>query len=206
MENDKLLQLIDELKDIDRITALILEKVHNSSVFGNFQMNLLEICENRLRNLFRKNIDYVSRDRLDSVNERIGDGEAILANKGWLLAHNSNGYYAIKESNFTNQEDPEFATHDTYIISRDENGFYVNSGGASFNQYYAMIYKESCNFLEENEDLFLNLHTDLCELERIMNGDYQVADTCEKPEILPLISNYLNFSTEEKEKNVSVGR
>lgn len=93
--------------------------------------NIRRKIDQRLLKLFTKFIDKKSVERLQEIqNTQNQIIDRIFDESGWIVSRDG----AIYEDNFTNQGDPEFASHDTYRLNRNGNGFSIASDENSFNQ------------------------------------------------------------------------
>ena len=92
----------------------------------------------------------------------------------WWRYENYSFHY---EDNFINQDDPEFAEHDSYEVYRDEDGYHAeNEKYYGERGYWGRIAAKEMAFLNKYKDLLAHLHVLLNEREKFYNGDYKLKD------------------------------
>ena len=126
--------------------------------------------------------------------ERIGKNIELITNvieekTGWWRTGRKG--FAL-ENNFQNMHDPEFASHDTYKVYRNENGYYVDDE-EPFNEYFAAIKSVENKFLNDNQEELNKLHSLFSEKEGILNGTYSLVNSEDELLAASLI-DYLGFS------------
>lgn len=191
-------ELIVELNKSNNIQRKLLARdianLDNKRVFGNREYYQGERNRRRAYELFKRLIDQESLEKLNTYDKNIKDiSRSIEERSGWYMRSD---YYFWREDNFLNSKDPEFASHDTYSISWNENGYYVyGSIEDAFNGYYKKIIEEEIRFYERFETELTLLHENIMGKETIMGGDYTLKDEKNK-ELTEQISKYLNYGKE----------
>ncbi len=125
--------------------------------------------------------------------------DRIFDESGWIVSRDG----AIYEDNFTNQGDSEFASHDTYRLNRNGNGFSIASDENPFNQYFAMIKEGEMSFLKKYQKSLNKLHSLMTEEEKIMLGNYTLTNPNVDSSTMNLIAEYLGY--EDKTQALSTG-
>lgn len=162
--------------------------------------NIRRKIDQRLMKLFNKFIDKKSVERLQEIqNTQNQIIDRIFDESGWIVSRDG----AIYEDNFTNQGDPEFASHDTYRLNRNGNGFSIASDENPFNQYFAMIKEGEISFLKKYQKSLNKLHSLMTEEEKIMLGNYTLTNTNVDSNTMNLIAEYLGY--EDKTQALSTG-
>lgn len=193
-------ELLEELRSVDYITYKMLEVYLNSRSFGKMEMKLRDSISRRLYSLFCKCISRDDVRSLKFLDKRISELiEKITDGTDWTIS--SSG--AILMDNFINQDDPEFASHDTYELHRDEIGFHVGTDleRRNFNGYYKKIYDTEEAFLYNHREEFEELHRLMYEKENIMRGQYSIRENAN--DSLPrLIAEYMGYFREERTRHL----
>lgn len=160
--------------------------------------NIRRKIDQRLLKLFTKFIDKKSVERLQEIqNTQNQIIDRIFDESGWIVSRDG----AIYEDNFTNQGDPEFASHDTYRLNRNGNGFSIASDENPFNQHFAMIKEGEISFLKKYQKSLNKLHSLMTEEEKIMLGNYTLTNPNVDSNTMNLIAEYLGY----EDKTQSLG-
>lgn len=149
----------------------------------------MEKIRKRCYRLFLKSIDSQTAHKLiflDTQLEKLID--EIEQKSGWFIYDDR----AELRDNFTNQNDPEFATHDTYTVTRFEDGFHVTTEDKP--QY---ILSEEQKFFKTYEKELSLIHEAFSEKERIMRGDYTIASNSIDAELLSCLVEYLGYGDDD---------
>jgi len=199
-------ELIKELEEtkslLNGFLAKRIEKENNKTTFGYKEMFEEEKITKKLYNIFLNRIDPSDREILINLDEEIDKiSEEIFQKSGWYRT--DRGFR--KEDNYINVGDPEFETHDSYSVNRNEYGYYYNDK-KPFNGYFKMIQDEERKFCERFEYELSKLHNLLTRKELIMNGEYRLKNEEDKS-LLKYISIYLGYKKDDlkemlEEKNV----
>lgn len=189
-------QLIKELEEtkslLNNFLAKRIEKEKSKNVYGYKEMFEAEKIERKLYSIFLNRIDPSDKEILLEVDKEIDKiSEEIFQKSGWYIT--SDGFR--KEDNFINTSDPEFATHDTYSVTRTEHG-YTYDDKPPFNGYFKRIQEEEKNFCERFELELSKLHNYLTKKELIMNGQYKLINEEDK-DLLNYISIYLGYNNND---------
>lgn len=143
----------------------------------------------KLYKLFISSIDKNSKQELLQLkNTEKQLTELIESSTGWFVSRTG----AVKYDNFQYQDDPEFATHDTYTVPRDAMGFHVDED-EPFNSYFAGIRSGEQSFYENNKETLDKLNAVYREQERIMLGAYNLENPDISFETMRMIAEYLGY-------------
>lgn len=205
MKNEDINKLVEQLMAIgtlaSRRVGKSIESQQNKTEYDvRRDGNIRRKIEQRLMKLFTKFIDKKSVERLQEIqNTQNQIIDRIFDESGWIVSRDG----AIYEDNFTNQGDPEFASHDTYRLNRNGNGFSIASDENPFNQYFAMIKEGEISFLKKYQKSLNKLHSLMTEEEKIMLGNYTLTNTNVDSNTMNLIAEYLGY--EDKTQALSTG-
>ena len=205
MKNEDINKLVEQLMAIgtlaSRRVGKSIESQQNKTEYDvRRDGNIRRKIEQRLIKLFTKFIDKKSVERLQEIqNTQNQIIDRIFDESGWIVSRDG----AIYEDNFTNQGDPEFASHDTYRLNRNGNGFSIASDENPFNQYFAMIKEGEISFLKKYQKSLNKLHSLMTEEEKIMLGNYTLTNTNVDSNTMNLIAEYLGY--EDKTQALSTG-
>lgn len=205
MKNEDINKLVEQLMAIgtlaSRRVGKSIESQQNKIEYDvRRDGNIRRKIEQRLMKLFTKFIDKKSVERLQEIqNTQNQIIDRIFDESGWIVSRDG----AIYEDNFTNQGDPEFASHDTYRLNRNGNGFSIASDENPFNQYFAMIKEGEISFLKKYQKSLNKLHSLMTEEEKIMLGNYTLTNTNVDSNTMNLIAEYLGY--EDKTQALSTG-
>lgn len=205
MKNEDINKLVEQLMVIgtlaSRRVGKSIESQQNKTEYDvRRDGNIRRKIEQRLMKLFTKFIDKKSVERLQEIqNTQNQIIDRIFDESGWIVSRDG----AIYEDNFTNQGDPEFASHDTYRLNRNGNGFSIASDENPFNQYFAMIKEGEMSFLKKYQKSLNKLHSLMTEEEKIMLGNYTLTNPNVDSNTMNLIAEYLGY--EDKTQALSTG-
>lgn len=205
MKNEDINKLVEQLMAIgtlaSRRVGKSIESQQNKTEYDvRRDGNIRRKIDQRLMKLFTKFIDKKSVERLQEIqNTQNQIIDRIFDESGWIVSRDG----AIYEDNFTNQGDPEFASHDTYRLNRNGNGFSIASDENPFNQYFAMIKEGEISFLKKYQKSLNKLHSLMTEEEKIMLGNYTLTNTNVDSNTMNLIAEYLGY--EDKTQALSTG-
>lgn len=205
MKNEDINKLVEQLMTIgtlaSRRVGKSIESQQNKTEYDvRRDGNIRRKIDQRLMKLFNKFIDKKSVERLQEIqNTQNQIIDRIFDESGWIVSRDG----AIYEDNFTNQGDPEFASHDTYRLNRNGNGFSIASDENPFNQYFAMIKEGEISFLKKYQKSLNKLHSLMTEEEKIMLGNYTLTNTNVDSNTMNLIAEYLGY--EDKTQALSTG-
>lgn len=194
--NNNILKLLKENSPISYAFALKINADNNKGIvrYGNLELLMEERVRKSLLSIIFKNISKEDSFKLRKIFDELESEQKWLELKtGWTLYEDS----CSLSENYINSEDPEFATHDTYTISRGKDGYYVNDENIEYNDYFKMIYYRSCQFLEKNQAFFENYHNLLNERENILSGNFTVSNNTISKEQLLEISELLGYKSKE---------
>lgn len=203
MKNEDINKLVEQLMTIgtlaSRRVGKSIESQQNKTEYDvRRDGNIRRKIDQRLMKLFNKFIDKKSVERLQEIqNTQNQIIDRIFDESGWIVSRDG----AIYEDNFTNQGDPEFASHDTYRLNRNGNGFSIASDENSFNQYFAMIKEGEMSFLKKYQKSLNKLHSLMTEEEKIMLGNYTLINPNVDSNTMNLIAEYLGY----EDKTQSLG-
>lgn len=195
MKNEDINKLVEQLMAIgtlaSRRVGKSIESQQNKTEYDvRRDGNIRRKIEQRLMKLFTKFIDKKSVERLQEIqNTQNQIIDRIFDESGWIVSRDG----AIYEDNFTNQGDPEFASHDTYRLNRNGNGFSIASDENPFNQYFAMIKEGEMSFLKKYQKSLNKLHSLMTEEEKIMLGNYTLINPNIDSNTMNLIAEYLGY-------------
>ena len=205
MKNEDINKLVEQLMTIgtlaSRRVGKSIESQQNKTEYDvRRDGNIRRKIDQRLLKLFTKFIDKKSVERLQEIqNTQNQIIDRIFDESGWIVSRDG----AIYEDNFTNQGDPEFASHDTYRLNRNGNGFSIASDENPFNQHFAMIKEGEISFLKKYQKSLNKLHSLMTEEEKIMLGNYTLTNTNVDSNTMNLIAEYLGY--EDKTQALSTG-
>lgn len=205
MKNEDINKLVEQLMVIgtlaSRRVGKSIESQQNKTEYDvRRDGNIRRKIDQRLMKLFTKFIDKKSVERLQEIqNTQNQIIDRIFDESGWIVSRDG----AIYEDNFTNQGDPEFASHDTYRLNRNGNGFSIASDENPFNQYFAMIKEGEMSFLKKYQKSLNKLHSLMTEEEKIMLGNYTLTNPNVDSNTMNLIAEYLGY--EDKTQALSTG-
>lgn len=205
MKNEDINKLVEQLMTIgtlaSRRVGKSIESQQNKTEYDvRRDGNIRRKIDQRLMKLFTKFIDKKSVERLQEIqNTQNQIIDRIFDESGWIVSRDG----AIYEDNFTNQGDPEFASHDTYRLNRNGNGFSIASDENPFNQYFAMIKEGEMSFLKKYQKSLNKLHSLMTEEEKIMLGNYTLTNPNVDSNTMNLIAEYLGY--EDKTQALSTG-
>lgn len=205
MKNEDINKLVEQLMAIgtlaSRRVGKSIESQQNKTEYDvRRDGNIRRKIDQRLMKLFTKFIDKKSVERLQEIqNTQNQIIDRIFDESGWIVSRDG----AIYEDNFTNQGDPEFASHDTYRLNRNGNGFSIASDENPFNQYFAMIKEGEMSFLKKYQKSLNKLHSLMTEEEKIMLGNYTLTNPNVDSNTMNLIAEYLGY--EDKTQALSTG-
>ena len=205
MKNEDINKLVEQLMTIgtlaSRRVGKSIESQQNKTEYDvRRDGNIRRKIDQRLMKLFNKFIDKKSVERLQEIqNTQNQIIDRIFDESGWIVSRDG----AIYEDNFTNQGDPEFASHDTYRLNRNGNGFSIASDENPFNQHFAMIKEGEISFLKKYQKSLNKLHSLMTEEEKIMLGNYTLTNTNVDSNTMNLIAEYLGY--EDKTQALSTG-
>lgn len=205
MKNEDINKLVEQLMTIgtlaSRRVGKSIESQQNKTEYDvRRDGNIRRKIDQRLMKLFTKFIDKKSVERLQEIqNTQNQIIDRIFDESGWIVSRDG----AIYEDNFTNQGDPEFASHDTYRLNRNGNGFSIASDKNPFNQYFAMIKEGEMSFLKKYQKSLNKLHSLMTEEEKIMLGNYTLTNPNVDSNTMNLIAEYLGY--EDKTQALSTG-
>lgn len=203
MEKNEITKLANSLKENNNIGNKILgtqiEKRNEKATFDIAKDGKkAEQIKNKTYKLFLKLIDKESSSRLieiDNVSSRIV--KELEDKSGWYITDTG----AFYESNFTNQGDPEFKSHDTYRVPRDkEEGFYLPELGEGASQYEHNSRRHEETFYSKYIVQLNAIHELWAEKEKIMGGNYNLSST-DNYELASMLAEYLGY-----EQSYSIGR
>ena len=203
MKNEDINKLVEQLMVIgtlaSRRVGKSIESQQNKTEYDvRRDGNIRRKIDQRLMKLFTKFIDKKSVERLQEIqNTQNQIIDRIFDESGWIVSRDG----AIYEDNFTNQGDPEFASHDTYRLNRNGNGFSIASDENPFNQYFAMIKEGEMSFLKKYQKSLNKLHSLMTEEEKIMLGNYTLTNPNVDSNTMNLIAEYLGY----EDKTQSLG-
>lgn len=203
MKNEDINKLVEQLMTIgtlaSRRVGKSIESQQNKTEYDvRRDGNIRRKIDQKLMKLFTKFIDKKSVERLREIkNTQNQIIDRIFDESGWIVSRDG----AIYEDNFTNQGDPEFASHDTYRLNRNGNGFSIASDENSFNQYFAMIKEGEMSFLKKYQKSLNKLHSLMTEEEKIMLGNYTLINPNVDSNTMNLIAEYLGY----EDKTQSLG-
>lgn len=203
MKNEDINKLVEQLMAIgtlaSRRVGKSIESQQNKTEYDvRRDGNIRRKIDQRLMKLFTKFIDKKSVERLQEIqNTQNQIIDRIFDESGWIVSRDG----AIYEDNFTNQGDPEFASHDTYRLNRNGNGFSIASDENPFNQYFAMIKEGEMSFLKKYQKSLNKLHSLMTEEEKIMLGNYTLINPNVDSNTMNLIAEYLGY----EDKTQSLG-
>lgn len=203
MKNEDINKLVEQLMTIgtlaSRRVGKSIESQQNKTEYDvRRDGNIRRKIDQRLMKLFTKFIDKKSVERLQEIqNTQNQIIDRIFDESGWIVSRDG----AIYEDNFTNQGDPEFASHDTYRLNRNGNGFSIASDENPFNQYFAMIKEGEMSFLKKYQKSLNKLHSLMTEEEKIMLGNYTLTNPNVDSNTMNLIAEYLGY----EDKTQSLG-
>ena len=194
--NENTKQLIKELEEtkslLNSLLAKKVEKHNKKTGIGLKEALESEKINTKLYNLFLNRIDPSDKEQLIKLDDKINKlTNYIEEHSGWYRT--TDGFR--KEDNYINSGDSEFASHDTYSIGRNENGYYCYEK-KPFNSYEERIQEEEKSFYERFIVELKNLHMALSEKERIMNGGYRPKQVEDK-DLLNNIRIYLGYKNDE---------
>lgn len=186
-EIKKLAQLLIDTKSFSKVMLAhrILEVYGKNSFNVRTDGRKMDKIRKRCYKIFLSSIDSETAQKLcflDSQLEKLVD--EVEEKSGWFIFDDR----AELETNFINQHDPEFATHDTFTVRRYEDGFHVFEEDRT--GYNLAEEKKFYDTYEKELDL---IHTTLSEKERIMRGDYTVIGDNVDAELVSAISGYLGY-------------
>lgn len=205
MKNEDINKLVEQLMAIgtlaSRRVGKSIESQQNKTEYDvRRDGNIRRKIDQRLMKLFTKFIDKKSVERLQEIqNTQNQIIDRIFDESGWIVSRDG----AMYEDNFTNQGDPEFASHDTYRLNRNGNGFSIASDENPFNQYFAMIKEGEMSFLKKYQKSLNKLHSLMTEEEKIMLGNYTLTNPNVDSNTMNLIAEYLGY--EDKTQALSTG-
>ena len=200
MKNEDINKLVEQLMTIgtlaSRRVGKSIESQQNKTEYDvRRDGNIRRKIDQRLMKLFTKFIDKKSVERLQEIqNTQNQIIDRIFDESGWIVSRDG----AIYEDNFTNQGDPEFASHDTYRLNRNGNGFSIASDENPFNQYFAMIKEGEMSFLKKYQKSLNKLHSLMTEEEKIMLGNYTLTNPNVDFNTMNLIAEYLGYEDKTK--------
>ena len=200
MKNEDINKLVEQLMAIgtlaSRRVGKSIESQQNKTEYDvRRDGNIRRKIDQRLMKLFTKFIDKKSVERLQEIqNTQNQIIDRIFDESGWIVSRDG----AIYEDNFTNQGDPEFASHDTYRLNRNGNGFSIASDENPFNQYFAMIKEGEMSFLKKYQKSLNKLHSLMTEEEKIMLGNYTLTNPNVDSNTMNLIAEYLGYEDKTK--------
>ncbi len=200
MKNEDINKLVEQLMTIgtlaSRRVGKSIESQQNKTEYDvRRDGNIRRKIDQRLMKLFTKFIDKKSVERLQEIqNTQNQIIDRIFDESGWIVSRDG----AIYEDNFTNQGDPEFASHDTYRLNRNGNGFSIASDENPFNQYFAMIKEGEMSFLKKYQKSLNKLHSLMTEEEKIMLGNYTLTNPNVDSNTMNLIAEYLGYEDKTK--------
>lgn len=203
MKNEDINKLVEQLMAIgtlaSRRVGKSIESQQNKTEYDvRRDGNIRRKIDQRLMKLFTKFIDKKSVERLQEIqNTQNQIIDRIFDESGWIVSRDG----AIYEDNFTNQRDPEFASHDTYRLNRNGNGFSIASDENPFNQHFAMIKEGEISFLKKYQKSLNKLHSLMTEEEKIMLGNYTLINPNVDSNTMNLIAEYLGY----EDKTQSLG-
>lgn len=203
MKNEDINKLVEQLMTIgtlaSRRVGKSIESQQNKTEYDvRRDGNIRRKIDQRLMKLFTKFIDKKSVERLQEIqNTQNQIIDRIFDESGWIVSRDG----AIYEDNFTNQGDQEFASHDTYRLNRNGNGFSIASDENPFNQYFAMIKEGEMSFLKKYQKSLNKLHSLMTEEEKIMLGNYTLTNPNVDSNTMNLIAEYLGY----EDKTQSLG-
>lgn len=203
MKNEDINKLVEQLMAIgtlaSRRVGKSIESQQNKTEYDvRRDGNIRRKIDQRLMKLFTKFIDKKSVERLQEIqNTQNQIIDRIFDESGWIVSRDG----AIYEDNFTNQGDPEFASHDTYRLNRNGNGFSIASDENPFNQHFAMIKEGEISFLKKYQKSLNKLHSLMTEEEKIMLGNYTLTNPNVDSNTMNLIAEYLGY----EDKTQSLG-
>lgn len=194
--NENTKQLIKELEEtkslLNRLLAKKVEKLNKKNCTGLKEALESDKIETKLYNLFLNRIDPSDKEQLIKLDDKINKlTNYIEEHSGWYRT--TDGFR--REAHYINSGISEFASHDTYSIGRNENGYYCYEEKPS-NSYYERIQEEEKSFYESFLVELKNLHMALSEKERIMNGGYRPKQVEDK-DLLNNIRIYLGYKNDE---------
>lgn len=195
MKNEDINKLVEQLMAIgtlaSRRVGKSIESQQNKTEYDvRRDGNIRRKIDQKLMKLFTKFIDKKSVERLQEIqNTQNQIIDRIFDESGWIVSRDG----AIYEDNFTNQGDPEFASHDTYRLNRNGNGFSIASDENPFNQYFAMIKEGEMSFLKKYQKSLNKLHSLMTEEEKIMLGNYTLINPNIDSNTMNLIAEYLGY-------------
>ena len=197
--NNNTLELIKELEETKSILngflARKIEKENNKDIIGRKEAIEEGKIKKKLYKIFLSRIDPSDSEILVNLDKEIDRITDYIEQKSGFYR---TSYGFRKEDNFINQGDPEFATHDTYVIDRNEYGYTYNDK-KPFNEYFARIQKKEKEFCKKYEKELNELHNYLTKKENILKGDYKLKDSRDR-ELLRYISIYLGYKDEENKE------
>lgn len=200
MKNEDINKLVEQLMAIgtlaSRRVGKSIESQQNKTEYDvRRDGNIRRKIDQKLMKLFTKFIDKKSVERLQEIqNTQNQIIDRIFDESGWIVSRDG----AIYEDNFTNQGDPEFASHDTYRLNRNGNGFSIASDENPFNQYFAMIKEGEMSFLKKYQKSLNKLHSLMTEEEKIMLGNYTLTNPNVDSNTMNLIAEYLGYEDKTK--------
>ena len=201
-------QLIKELEETKKLLNSFLArrvyKYNSRSSFGRKEFLESRRIDKKLYQLFLDRIDPSDKERLLRIDEELKSIEdEIYKKSGWYRVQSMDNQFR-HETNFQNQHDPEFASHDTYRVERTAQG-YTYDKKEPFNSYFAGIQLGQKRFYERFQTELERVHELLTEKETIMYGGYRMKDENDK-DLLKYISIYLGYKNKPEELNVEKGK
>lgn len=147
--------------------------------------------------LYQTLLSYLSNEdrkrllTLDAAIKMIED--TIYKQSGWWRT--PRGY--MLQDNFRNEDDPEFMECDTYMIYRNENGYYPRTDSKPFNEHFRERNDKERAFFYKYQELLQQLHLLLSEKERLLSSECTLKDEASL-EDFTRIAIHLGYLKEEK--------